>query len=88
MTAKDKALELVGKYYQLAESIEWTDDKTKVKAEKFNDELGTDVLKYWNELAKQCAMASVDEILNSNMIHLHLYQMDFWEEVTNEIEKL
>ena len=38
--------------------------------------------------AKQCAMASVEEILNSNMIHLHLYQMDFWEEVTNEIKKL
>ena len=91
MSAKDKALELVGKYYQLAESIEWTDDKTKVKAEKFNDELGTDVLKYWNELAKQCALVAVDEMLDfRNGLYMnegsivHQYLMD----VKQEIEKL
>ena len=87
MSAKDKALELVGKYYQLAESIEWTDDKTKVKAEKFNDELGTDVLKYWNELAKQSALVAVDEILNEYWAH-DTDRRDYWQEVKKEIEQL
>lgn len=30
----------------------------------------------------------IDEILDSNMIHLHLHQMDFWKEVKQEIEKI
>lgn len=38
--------------------------------------------------AKDCAMASVEEILDSNMIHLHLYQMDFWVDVKREIRKI
>ena len=65
MSAKDKAKELIDKYYKLAESIEWTDKQTSEKAEKFNDELGTDVLKYWNELSKQSALIAVDEIINN-----------------------
>ena len=40
------------------------------------------------DTAKQCALIAVDEILDSNMIHLHLHQMDYWEEVKTEIEKL
>ena len=65
MTPQEKAQELVDKYYQLAESIEWTDEQTSLKAEKFNDELGSDVLKYWNELSKQSALIAVDEIILS-----------------------
>ena len=65
MKPKEKAQELVAKYYQLAESIEWTDNDTKVKAEKFNDELGSDVLKYWNELAKKSALIAIYEIIKS-----------------------
>lgn len=38
--------------------------------------------------AKDCAMASVEEILDSNMIHLHLHQMDYWRKVKREIRKL
>jgi hypothetical protein len=63
MTPQEKAKELVDKYYKLAESIEWTDKQTSEKAKKFNDELGTDVLKYWNELSKQSALIAVDEIM-------------------------
>lgn len=37
---------------------------------------------------KDCALISVDEILDSNMIHLHLHQMDYWREVKREIRKL
>jgi len=92
MKAIDKAKELVDKYANLAESIEWTDKETSKKSEKFNDELGTDILIYWNELAKQSALIAVDEILNT------LYsipfgnaldnELEYWNEVKQEIEKL
>ena len=91
MTPKEKAKQLVDKYYQLAESIEWTDQETSKKAEKLNDELGTDVLIYWNELAKQSALIAVDEILEMDLPILEedadkFY--DYWQEVKQEIEQL
>jgi|LauGreDrversion4_2_1035121.scaffolds.fasta_scaffold1084397_2 hypothetical protein len=97
MTPKEKAKGLVDKYYQLAESIEWTDNETKVKAEKFNDELGSDVLKYWHLLAKECALMAVDEIirtLNEDIRDIDvrgnilLDLIDYWKEVKQEIKKL
>ena len=91
MTPQEKAQELVYKYYQLAESIEWTDEQTSLKAEKFNDELGSDVLKYWNELSKQSALIAVDEMLDfRNGLYInegslaHKYLLD----IKQEIEKL
>jgi len=92
MTPQEKAKELVDKYYKLAESIEWTDKQTSEKAEKFNDELGTDVLKYWNELSKQSALIVVDEIIlanpHSNPFNTDVYStMSYWQEVKQEIEK-
>ena len=91
MIPQEKAQELVDKYYQLAESIEWTDQETSKKAEKLNDELGTDVLIYWNELAKQSALIAVDEILEMDLPILEedadkFY--DYWQEVKQEIEQL
>ena len=91
MTPQEKAQELVDKYYQLAESIEWTDEQTSLKAEKFNDELGSDVLKYWNELSKQSALIAVDEILNTIEYSSQadeLSKVNYWQEVKQEIEKL
>ena len=92
MTPKEKAQELVDKYYQLAESIEWTDQETSKKAEKLNDDLGTDVLIYWNELAKQSALIAVDEILNDDWYIASLEDLisrkDYWQEVKQEIEQL
>jgi hypothetical protein len=86
---KLKAKELFDKYFQLAESIEWTDNETSVKAEKFNNELGSDVLKYWHELAKRSALICVDEIIE---ILWHTCKNEneyrYWLEVKEEIEKL
>ena len=87
MKPQEKAKELVDKYYKLAESIEWTDNETSVKAEKFNDELGTDVLRYWNELAKTSALLAVDEMLNEYWSH-DTSRRDWWQEVKQEIKKL
>jgi len=91
MTPREKAKELVDKYANLAESIEWTDKQTSEKSEKFNDELGTDILIYWNELAKQSALIAVDEMLDfRNGLYInegslaHKYLLD----IKQEIEKL
>ena len=85
MSAKDKAKELIDKYYKLAESIEWTDKQTSEKAEKFNDELGTDVLKYWNELSKQSALIAVDEIIKSKELNYLFTQNQIYSmEVTSD----
>jgi hypothetical protein len=94
MTPKEKAKELVDKYYQLAENVEWTtDDETKEKSVQFNDELGVDVLTYWNQLAKESALIAVDEILDlnlglSNCDENNWYIEKFYKEVKQEINKL
>lgn len=102
MIPQEKAQQLVDKYYQLAESIEWTDKETSVKAEKFNDELGTDVLRYWNELAKQSALLAVNEIFDIGLLggdyrneqstiddfSTVTWYFNYWEEVKQEIEQL
>jgi hypothetical protein len=66
MIPKEKAQELFNKYFAVAESIEWSSEETALKAEKLNDELGDDVLIYWNELAKQSALIAVDEMLSKD----------------------
>ncbi len=88
MTPKEKAKELVDNFYQLAENIEWTNDnETKQKSEKFNDELGNDVLIFWNELAKQSALIAVDEILNQ-FTWSPSNGTSYWKEVKQEIKNL
>ena len=82
MKPQEKAYELVDKYYQLAESIEWSDNETMVKAEKFNDDLGSDVLTYWNELAKKSALFAVEQLIENDFID------DYWFQVKQEIENL
>lgn len=92
MTPKEKAKELFDIYYQLAESIEWTDKETMQKAELLNDELGDDILFYWHELAKQSALIAVDEIINSDWFIQTIEDFNawknYWQEVKQEIEKL
>ena len=90
MTPQEKAIELFKKYFSVAESIEWTDKETALKAEKLNDELGSDVLIYWNKLAKESALISVNEIIdcNRNGLGLTKYSKEYWEEVKKEIKKI
>jgi hypothetical protein len=69
MTPKEKAQELVDKFYNLQSSIAWTtNDELKRQASIFNDELGEDVEIYWDKLAKQTAVIAVDEILKSKKL--------------------
>ena len=41
-----------------------------------------------NENAKQCALISVDEIINECGDRFLFSKCDYWQEVKNEIEKL
>lgn len=89
MTPKEKAKELVDKYLQISESIDWTDEENYKKAEDFNNQLGNDVIKYWNELAKQSALIAVDELIEEAYFTDGYYdRQEYWEEVKQEIEKL
>jgi len=92
MTPIEKAKELVDKYFQIAENIEWTtDEETKEKSEKYNDDLGNDVLIYWNRLAKESALIAVDEIIEFAYNYTDYNEKstkEYWIEVKQEIENL
>jgi hypothetical protein len=86
MTPKEKAQELVDKFYNLQTSITWdVTQETKEKASIFNDELGAEVELYWNELAKQTAVISIDELL---LLVTYQPTIDYWNEVKQEINNL
>ena len=42
----------------------------------------------YNEHAKQCALIAVDEILKICVDSLGLTELDYWQDVKEEIEKL
>ena len=74
MTTKEKAEELF--------------DKFRVKV---HDRDGTSAMNGFE--AKQCALIAVDEILDLKHIvtlrrNMHEMELDFWDEVKEEIEKL
>jgi hypothetical protein len=92
MTPKEKAQQLVDKFYSLQSSIAWTtNDELKRQASIFNDELGEDVEIYWDKLAKQTAVIAVDEILSLNVFEYTSdwsNTIEYWNEVKQEIINL
>ena len=93
MTPKEKAQELVDKFYNLQTSITWdVTQETKEKASIFNDELGAEVELYWNELAKQTAVIAVDLRLEADFMFVGIeYEEDsleYWQQVKQEIINL
>ena len=92
MTAKDKAQDLINEYYILAESINWSNEDTQKKAEKYNDDLGEDVLYYWHELAKRSALIAVDMLIKENESIENIVNgglnKQYWMQVKHEINQL
>ena len=96
MTPKEKAQQLVDRFYNLQSSIAWTtNDELKRQASIFNEELGEDVEIYWDKLAKQTAVIAVDEILNSfgtltngNVFYTTFNAIEYYQEVKQEIINL
>ena len=84
MTPKEKAEELVDKFYQTTPNEYFVNEPIGIKGR----------YKSW-EQAKQCALIAVDEILNGyefdslDIEHKRIMDnINFWDEVKQEIEKL
>jgi hypothetical protein len=82
MTPKEKAKELVDKFYQTTPNEAWINEPLGI-AEEY---------KAWNQ-AKQCALIAVDEILQSNPIIFRednsiMLNKSYWQDVKKEIEAL
>jgi len=75
MTPKEKAIELVDKFYDTTPNEAW-----------YNPPLASASMEYkaWVQ-AKQCALIAVDEILGFLSYQSHIR---YWQEVKKEIEKL
>jgi hypothetical protein len=78
MTPKEKAKKMVEIYNQVSECGIWNTTNVFVTLNK--------------ELAKQCALIAVDEIINNSLEYMGCDLNDgeiiYWQEVKQEIEKL
>lgn len=89
MKAKEKAKEMLNKFSNIQQQIEWTKDKQLMElCGERNEALGEQGEYYWNELAKQSAIITVDEILKITWVDKFLSVEDYWQQVKQEIEKL
>ena len=81
MTPREKARELVDKFIQYSDGVpddyDWQDPVEYSADKEFSS-------------AKQCALIAVDEIIKevTPKVQLYTYQLDFWQQVKNEIEQL
>ena len=89
MSPKLKAKELIQKYFDLAESIEWTKNENVIKeCQEFNTKENVEVKFYWKQLAKKSALLAVDEIVLVIDAETQTKTWLFWKSVKNEIENL
>ena len=86
MGPKEKAIELVAKYYQ-----EFIKDYTVLAC--FSDEIRNSIYNKRETFAKKCALIAVDEVIEcckqyDELNETYVTQIDYWMEVKREIEKL
>jgi vacuolar-type H+-ATPase subunit H len=78
MTPKEKAKELVDKFYQYA------NEEFENKLNEYPGQVLSERRKIRKESSKQCALVAVDQVLNV----IDNFEMIYWKEVKQEIEKL
>ena len=78
MTPKDKAKELVDKFYQTTPNETWINEPSGEFMETYTA---------WGQ-AKQCALIAVDEILNINSVDKDFSLSFYWQDVKDEIQNL
>lgn len=78
MTPKEKAKELVDKFYQTTPNETWIDEPSGEFMETYTA---------WGQ-AKQCALIAVDEILNINSVDKDFSLSFYWQDVKDEIQNL
>jgi hypothetical protein len=91
ITPKEKAKELVEKYFNIQEEIKWTNDDTIIKKyQEQYEEQSIEVEPYWKLLAKQCALIAVEELIQQQEGYNNgsFYPNDYWKRVKQEIELL
>ena len=77
MTPKEKAEELVDKFYQTTPNECFVNEPIGIAGR----------YKAW-EQSKQCALLAVDEVLKICVDSLGLTELDYWQDVKEEIEAL
>ena len=81
MTPREKATELVDKFYQTTPNESWINEPLGIAKE----------YKAWNQ-SKECALIAVDEILKENLELPDepetVIRYLFWQKVKNEIQEL
>ena len=90
ITPKEKAKELVEKYFNIQEEIKWTNDDTIIKKyQEQYEEQSIEVEPYWKLLAKQCALIAVKELIEDNKLNEEVVNgglnKSFWEQVKQEL---
>lgn len=86
MIPKLKAEELVNKFLELQEKIDWGNSDLKTEANLIYEKNNIEYNKYYDELAKQSALIAVNEVLL--IPYLLKDETWFYNEVKKEIEKL
>ncbi len=84
MGPKEKAIELVAKYYQ-----EFIKDYTVLAC--FSDEIRNSIYNKRETFAKKCALIAVDEMIKQQQVQFENMVwscVEYWKEVKQEIEKL
>jgi hypothetical protein len=79
MTPKEKAIELVDKFYQTTPNESWINQPIGLKKE----------YKAW-EQSKQCALIAVDELIREQTMWQNgeVNPVLYWQEVKQEINKI
>lgn len=95
MTSEEKAKELVEKMYQKFDTsnyqdfdIDESDNDLNSKLWERNNDL---FIKIYKTYAKQCALIAVEEVKEAIFWHPYEspnFELEYWNEVMNEIEKL
>lgn len=101
MTAKETAQELIGNFYAIQDTIEWTTDSELInQMNEWNETNKKESVKYWLILATKSALIAAQNTLqalvathrNINLRALEdLLEYDkhvkYWEAVRNELKK-
>ena len=84
MTAKEKALDIIVRYFTLQETIEWGNDELKEETNFMYVENQFEYDSYYHKLAKASALMYVNDVLNLDCGDA--IDKDYYEEVQQEIE--
>lgn len=101
MTAKEKAQELIGNFYAIQDTIEWTTDSKLInEMNEWNETNKKESVKYWLILATKSALilaentfkvlVDIDKWIDLNDVQdkiIYEEKTYYWKAVRNELKK-